>query len=195
MAPKRDRTDSVWILFEVLQICHWDGFLPSSLRSSCKHCFPALICNLGTTTKDVWKQNRAVVLPEVFSDVSNFHKASGKGNSMAPAQSAFKTQQVSLLTGDYRDIDQGLICLAVVAMLFCAALNTGGFFLFYFFFFLNFRIIPGVVCWVINTSDAKFTRIMLGFLPKHYLMSLFLPIQMSLKENTVAYYGVYLFII
>lgn len=80
MAPKCDRSDSVWILFEVLQICHWDGFLPSSLKSSCKHCFPALICNLGTTTKDAWKQNRrAVLLPEVISDVSNFHNASGKG--------------------------------------------------------------------------------------------------------------------
>lgn len=76
----------------------------------------------------------------MVSHVSNSHKASGKGDSVAPTQSALETHHKSLVTGDHRDIDQGLICFAVVAMLFCAALNTGGFFYFTFFSFFFFKL-------------------------------------------------------
>lgn len=55
---------------------------------------------------------------------------------MALIQSAFKMHHKSLLMRDHSDIDQCLICFAIVAMLFCASLNA-----FFFSILLFFKII------------------------------------------------------
>lgn len=162
--------------FEVLQICHWRGFLASSVICSSKHCFPTLICKHHH--KGCVKGKQEEDYPSSRNDLMCFITIGHQENT-ASAQSAFKMYHESLLTGDQSDIDQCLICFAVVAMLFSASLNT----FFSFYFFKSDRIITGIESWVTNLFPdlnpfplvlvGKLTRIVLVSLLKRYLMSCF----------------------
>lgn len=96
--------------------------LSSSVSSRCKHCSQSPVCNLGTTSKVAWKEDRrtAFYLSSRNDFTSVLLPYSTRGRYGLITACFQNTSPVSAKRWP-QDIDQHLVCFVLVAMLFSAS--------------------------------------------------------------------------